>query len=40
MKGVLKNSEYSDDVIRNYEKGFTKDKKSSKLTGIEKFVEK
>jgi hypothetical protein len=36
----LKNSEFSDEVIKNFEKSFTKAKKDSKLTGLERFVSK
>lgn len=36
----LKSNEYSDEVVRSYEKKFTKPKKSSKLSGVEKFSEK
>jgi len=35
----LKANEYSSEVVRSYENKLTKPKKSSKLSGVEKFSE-
>lgn len=35
----LKNNEYSDEVVRNFENSLTKTKKPSKIVGVEKFME-